>query len=249
MNTPAPGRVEPKGISVIIPTLKPASELDLLQASLRSELSPSDEVIVVQAVEDRVPAGLGNSFDHRRTPHGVKVLYSPRGRGIQLNRGVQASRGRLLLFLHSDSQLSRGFADPIRRVCADPRVGVGCFSLAFKPSNRTLDAIALWANLRTRLFKMPYGDQGLFCRREVWEKAGGFRKAYLMEDVDFVRTCRKIGRIELLPDRIFTSPRRYVTYGVWRASVMNHLTLLRYFLGEDDRSLYARYYGRNNSAP
>ncbi|MCU0572475.1 MAG: TIGR04283 family arsenosugar biosynthesis glycosyltransferase [Syntrophobacteraceae bacterium] len=242
MSTLASEGMERDCLSVIIPTLKPASELGLLLASLDSDLWPRDEVIVAQATE-----GAPEPIEIAGTAHRMRVVFSPRGRGIQLNRGVAASHGRLLLFLHSDSQLSGCFAGSIRRVCADPRVSLGCFSLAFRPSNGTLDAIALWANLRTRLFKMPYGDQGLFCRREVWEKAGGFRKAYLMEDVDFVRECRKIGRIHLLRDRVFTSPRRYVKYGFWRASVMNHLTLLRYFLGEDDRRLYARYYGQEGT--
>lgn len=242
MRTTAPEGMEPDCLSVIIPTLRPASELGPLLATLDSDLWPGDEVIVAQAAEgDPEPVEIAG------TAHPMRVVFSPRGRGIQLNRGVAASHGGLLLFLHSDSWLSGGFAGSIRRVCADSRVSLGCFSLAFRPSNRTLDAIALWANLRTRLFRMPYGDQGLFCRREVWEKAGGFRKGYLMEDVDFVRECRRIGCIHPLRDRIFTSPRRYVKYGFWRASLMNHLTLLRYFLGEDDRSLYERYYGQERA--
>lgn len=238
MNAPDSPGMERSRLSVIIPTLEPVRELAPLLASLDSNLGPCDEVIVVQA------AGiLPDPIDLSGRLHATKVIFSPPGRGIQLNRGVAASHGDLLLFLHSDSRLSNGFADSIRRVCADSAVSLGCFRLAFAPSTKALALIALWANLRTKLFHMPYGDQGLFCRREVWQKVGGFRKAYLMEDVDFVRGCRRVGRIHLLPDRIFTSPRRYVAQGVWRASVMNHLTLLRHFLGEDDRSLYLRYYG------
>ena len=241
MSILALGRMERDCLSVIIPTLKPAGELGLLLACLDSDLWPRDEVIVVQAgAEGREP------IDIAGTAHRMRVHFSPRGRGIQLNRGVAASHGDLLLFLHSDSRLSGCFAASIRRVCADPRVSLGCFSLAFRPSSKALDLIALWANLRTRHLRMPYGDQGLFCRREVWEKAGGFRKAYLMEDVDFVRECRKIGRIHLLRDLIHTSPTRYMNYGFLQASLMNHLTLLLYFLGEDDRRLYARYYGHDS---
>jgi rSAM/selenodomain-associated transferase 2 len=233
---------EGKGIdrlSVIIPTLKPVSELSPLLFSLDAALWAGDEVIVVQAVDSsRDPVELEGRMRRR-----MRVLFTPRGRGRQFNSGVAASRGSLLLFLHSDSQLKGDFSGSIRRVCADSRVSVGCFRLAFKPSNRTLDWIAAWANLRTRLLGMPYGDQGLFCRREIWERAGGFRKAFLMEDVDFVRQCSKLGRIHMLEERIYTSPRRYERYGVWTASLENHMTLLRYYLGVDDKVLYARYYG------
>jgi hypothetical protein len=227
---------------VIIPTLKPVSDLSVLLSSLDGELWVGDEVIVVQALDSP-----GAAMDIGGKRHPMKVLFSPRGRGRQLNRGVAASRGSLLLFLHSDSQLSEGFRDSIRRVCSDHRVSLGCFRLAFRPTNRAMNWIAAWANLRTRILRMPYGDQGLFCRRETWDGAGGCRKEFLLEDVDFVRHCRRLGRIQMLEDRLYTSPRRYMEYGIWRASFQNHVTLLRYYAGVDDRTLYVRYYGREGS--
>ncbi len=231
-------------LSVIIPALGPSRELSFLLASLDAGLGSRDEVVVVLASgEPR------DGFDIGGARHPVRVIFSPQGRGIQLNRGVGASRGELLWFLHVDSRLASGFAAAIRQVCSDSRVSLGCFCLAFHPSSPMLDCIARWARARTRWLGMPYGDQGLFCRRAIWEKAGGFRKPCLMEDVDFVRACRKLGRIQMLDQRIYTSPRRYLDRGIWRASLQNHVTLLRYHLGEDDRKLYARYYGRENTPP
>jgi len=228
-----------ESLSVIIPTLKPVSELSVLLYSLDGELWAGDEVIVVQGLDS--PCEPADIAGKRRHP--MKVFFSPRGRGRQLNRGVAASQGSLLLFLHSDSQLGEGFRESIQRVCSDHRVSLGCFGLAFRPTSRAMNWIAAWANLRTRILRMPYGDQGLFCRRETWERAGGFRKKYLLEDVDFVRHCRKLGRIHLLETRIFTSPRRYMEFGIWKASIQNHMTLLGYYLGVNDRVLYTRYYG------
>jgi hypothetical protein len=236
-----PGNGGDETLSVIIPTLKPASELSSLLSSLDGELWAGDEVIVVQALDSPwEPVAIAGKR------HPTKVWFSPRGRGRQLNCGVAASRGSLLLFLHSDSELSGGFRGSIGRVCSDPRVSLGCFRLAFRPTNRTMNWIAAWANLRTRILRTPYGDQGLFCRRDTWDQAGGFRKQFLLEDVDFVRQCRKLGRVHLLEDRLYTSPRRYMEYGIWRASIQNHMTLLRYCVGVDDRELYDRYYGHKS---
>jgi rSAM/selenodomain-associated transferase 2 len=222
---------------VIIPTLKPVADLGVLLSTLEGELWVGDEVIVVQAMD--LP---GTAVDIGGKRHPMKLVFSPRGRGRQLNSGAASSRGSLLLFLHSDSQLSEGFRESIRCVCSDHRVSLGCFRLAFRPTNRAMNWIAAWANLRTRALRMPYGDQGLFCRRETWERAGGFRREFLLEDVDFVRHCRKLGRIRMLEDPIFTSPRRYMEYGIWRASIQNHMTLLRYYIGVDDGALYREYY-------
>jgi hypothetical protein len=94
--------------------------------------------------------------------------------------------------------------------------------------------------------KLPYGDQGLFCRREIFEKARGFGKPYLMEDVDFVKRCRRLGEIAFLPQTVVTSPRRYLEKGVLKAALQNHLTMALYFLGVDNADLARLYYGRTS---
>jgi len=121
-------------------------------------------------------------------------------------------------------------------------MSLGCFRLGFRPSTPLMDIIAAGANLRTRYFKLPFGDQGLFCRREVFEKIGGFKKLYLMEDVEFVEECRRWGGLMILHETLFTSPRRYLTRGVIRAFLQNQVLMLLYRLGASDRLLYSLYY-------
>jgi hypothetical protein len=47
----------------------------------------------------------------------------------------------------------------------------------------------------------------------------------------------------MLPYRIETSPKRYMGKGILKASLLNHSTMLLYFLGASDRRLYSFYYG------
>jgi GT2 family glycosyltransferase len=97
------------------------------------------------------------------------------------------------------------------------------------------------------VFKLPYGDQGLFCRREVFERVGGFGRSYLMEDVDLVGKFRKMGQgrgaISILPAPVYSSSDRYLRKGILKASFLNHLTFLLAALGRDERILYRKYYG------
>ena len=164
-------------ISIIIPTVRPLVQLGpLLLRHLQQQIWPGDEILIITVTgDDDLPT-------HTRflevTPQ-IRCATALRGRGQQLNRGAELSRGNLLFFPHDDSIPPPNFAHAIRKLCARPEISLGCFSLAFSPSQRLLDGIARWANLRTRLFGLPYGDQGLFCRREVFEKAGGFKKLYL----------------------------------------------------------------------
>jgi hypothetical protein len=121
-------------------------------------------------------------------------------------------------------------------------MSLGCFGLRFTPSTPLLEIIAAGANLRTRYLRLPFGDQGIFCRREVFEKVGGFRNKHLMEDVEFVRECRSWGKLMILPDPVYTSPKRYLERGVVRAFIENQLLMLLYRLGASDASLYSLYY-------
>ena len=222
-------------LSVVIPMLSPPAPTNPLLKSLEDQLWPEDEVIVV--LPDDVAAEDACVSNGR-----MRILTAPRGRGSQLNRGAHAAVGDVLLFLHGDSSPPPNFPYAVRKIIEAPGMTLGCFQLSFSPSTPALRAIAGWANFRTRRMKLPYGDQGLFCRRTVYEALGGFQKSYLMEDVDFVRRCRTAGRLMILPDAIATSPRRYLEKGILRAAMENHLLFLAYHLGMDERRLYSLYY-------
>jgi uncharacterized protein len=232
------------GISVIVPTLEdPADLLPGLRPMIR-ELWPNDEMIVVHGTGSGEPKAPELALE---SP--VRVLSSRRGRGSQLNHGALHARGGVLLFLHDDTVLPAQFPYLVRRATLNPRMGLGCFHLRFARATRSLDLIAHWANVRTRVFGLPYGDQALFCRREAYDRVGGFHRRYLMEDVDFVKACRRLGKLTMLDEPVLTSPNRYLRKGVLRASLANHLTMLLYHLRVDEEWLYGHYYGRRESRP
>jgi hypothetical protein len=223
-------------ISLIIPTLTDPQKLSPLLDYLGNSIWPGDEIVLVQ----------GGAFQRMvlsRISPSVTVARTPRGRGIQQNAGAMLAGGTILFFLHDDTVPPFDFPYLIRRACLDERAALGCFRLAFLPSGRALELIAGWANLRTLLFKLPYGDQGLFCKRDFFEKAGGFRRRYLLEDVDLAGKMRKIGRISILPVKAYSSPDRYLRKGILKVSLLNHFIFLLGALGRDELALYRMYYG------
>jgi len=223
-------------LSIVIPTIGFGPHMKRTLAFLQNQIWPGDEIILAQG-------GMGVGPGIEETPDMIRHVSSPRGRGLQLNAGATAARGTLLFFLHDDSLPPAGFAHAIRRTCMDQAVGLGCFELQFFPTTPSLNLVAGWANFRSRRLRLPYGDQGLFCRREFFERVGGFRRPYLMEDVDFVTRCRRLGEVRVLPMEIRTSSERYLRKGVLRASMQNHMLMLLYLLGVDDGKLYRIYYG------
>lgn len=221
-------------LSIIIPTLSAPERLKSLLTRLEDRIWPGDEIILVQAGAPVTVRHLSASTLH---------AGAPKGRGIQQNAGAALASGDILFFLHDDTYPPSEFPYLIRRTCQREDVAIGCFRLAFSPSDRKLDSIAAWANLRTAVFRLPYGDQGLFCRRAVFEKAGGFWQEYLMEDVGLVRECRKSGRLAVLSSPVYTSPERYLRKGILRASIQNHTIMLLSMLGVDEKELCSLYYG------
>lgn len=224
-------------VSVVVPTTAPLPALRPWLETIQGLLWPGDTLCVAHGS----PAP---TRTETLREDGLLWVESPVGRGLQMNAGARRSPGRILWFLHDDCVPHFAAAYQVRTIARDERFALGCFRLAFSPTNRALRAIAAWANVRTQVFRLPYGDQGLFCRRETFEAVGGFRQPYLMEDVDFVRSCRRLGRLLVLPEVMVTSPRRYRAGGILKTSLRNHGTLLAHFLGVSNAVLYRRYYNR-----
>src|SRR5207244_4496252 len=99
-------------------------------------------------------------------------------------------------------------------------------------------------NWRARHCQFPYGDQGLFLRREIFDQLGGFPDLPVMEDYEFVRKLRRLGRIAIAPARTRTSGRRWQRLGVLRATLMNRAIILGYHFGISPSRLAAWYRGR-----
>ena len=220
-------------ISIIIPTRNAASRLGETLASVADV--PEVEVLLVD----------GGSSDETiaiACAYGVRVLVSEPGRGHQMNAGAAVAEGDILLFLHGDTVLPEGFAGLVRATMARPEVAGGAFRLAFELPKSALRLIAWGANFRSRWLQMPYGDQALFVRKELFTAMGGFPELPILEDVVLVRNLKRHGRIVTRPEAVVTSSQRWLQGGVWRQTLRNQRILLGFFLGVSFERL-AGWYG------
>lgn len=157
-------------------------------------------------------------------PQQVIWSHGPAGRGRQLNAGAALADGQWLWFLHADSELEPGAAQALLDWIASREQGLGYLDLRFMPDGPALTGLnAIGANLRSRWFGLPYGDQGLCVSRQEFLALGGFREDLERgEDLEFVVRARSIG---LRPSRIgagiHTSARRYREQG-WLATTVKH---------------------------
>jgi rSAM/selenodomain-associated transferase 2 len=169
----------------------------------------------------------------------------PVGRGAQMNAGAARATGGWLLFLHADSRMPAGWIEAFTRLAADPRLVGAWFRFGLETRAWQGRVIERLVALRVRLWQLPYGDQGLFVRRDVFETLGGFREWPLMEDLEFVRRLGRAGRVAELPLSLATSARRWERDGWFRRSARNLLLVVRYWFGMAPARL-ARWYGSNS---
>ena len=173
---------------------------------------------------------------------GVEVLLAEGEgpRGARLSAAAATACGDVLLFLHADTKLPAGWKALVETAVARG-ASSGAFRLAFDGGGARMAAVAFWANLRTALTRVPYGDQAPFVVREAYERLGGHRPWPLLEDVDLASRLKRAGRVVILRPKVRTSPRRYLEKGIVRTLLRNKWILLRYHLGTDPETL-ARLY-------
>ena len=219
-------------VSVIIPTLNEAACIGPTLANLGQD-SPA-EVIVADGGSEDATREIASRW--------ARVVDSPRGRAVQQNHGAAVASGDVLLFLHADCWPEPGWQAAVRSAVSRHGFVAGCFRMKIDGDRRLFRAIEHGGDLRVRWLGLPYGDQGIFLRRDTFHKLGGFPAVSFMEDLMFMRRVRHMGRVELLSHPIHISPRRWERGGVVRQSLRNWaLTVLAVWGGVHPDRL-ARFY-------
>lgn len=211
-------------ISIIIPTLNEAGRIEYWRELHTQVQGHSCEIILVDGGSSDQTVALARGL-------GFRVETCRPGRGAQLNYGAKVADGRILLFLHADTRMPAAFPGLILASLKNSRTLAGAFSLAIEQAGPALQCIARCATLRSRLFRLPYGDQALFIRRDDFWRLGGFPETPVMEDFLFIRRIRKKGGITILPQCVTTSARRWQRLGLLRTTLINQLMILGYYAG------------------
>lgn len=227
------GRRSGSKITVIVPVLNEEKHLERTLSAL--PLTENEELIVVDGGSADGTVSLARGFTD-------KVLLTRSGRGHQMNLGAEKAGGDILLFLHADCTLPEGGFGMIRQALKDDRVSAGAFDLSIEHPKLRFRIVELGANLRSRLTSIPYGDQGMFLRKKVFDLLGGFADVPLMEDIEFSSRLKRAGKIVFLRPAIRTLPRRWLDEGVIYTTLRDWSIALSYrFLRVPPRRLLKHY--------
>ncbi|MFY0692258.1 MAG: TIGR04283 family arsenosugar biosynthesis glycosyltransferase [Paracoccaceae bacterium] len=222
-------------LSIIIPTLNAA---DALPETLDCLLPGVAAGVIREVIVS--DGGSADATLEIADDAGAVIVRGAAGRGGQLRRGAALARADWLLFVHADTHLPPDWVGALAVHAQQHPGDAAAFRLKFRARGLAPRLVAGWANLRSRAFGLPYGDQGLLIPAAVYAETGGFPDQPLMEDVALARALR--GRLRLLPARVETGAERYLAGGWLRRGARNLWLLLRYLGGADPSDLAKAYH-------
>lgn len=223
-------------ISVVIPVLQEEALINDTIAGLEGMESDNTIEIIV------VDGGVGAETLKAMNSSAVKGIISEKGRGKQMNAGAQAARGDVIVFLHADTQLPEGGFKAISLAMETGRFVGGAFDLAIADGAPIFRMIERVASLRSRLTRIPYGDQAIFMKRDYFLEMGGYKDVPILEEVDLMRRVKKKGgRMCFLDKKVNTSSRRWRKEGIVACTSRNWAIMLLYLFGVTPERL-AKWY-------
>jgi rSAM/selenodomain-associated transferase 2 len=197
---------KPTCISAVIPALNESGSLIRCLESLQNRTALNEIIVADGGSIDGTPA--------LATRLGARVVESPKGRGLQIRKGVESASGGVIVILHADCAVKKGvFKRILKKLESDPDTVGGAVGMQFERNNPKTIVIAFLNNLRTFLTGISFGDQAQFFRTEALAASGGFPSMMLMEDVELSLRLKEVGRLVFLRKGILVSGRRWFDNG------------------------------------
>ena len=216
-------------LSIIVPVLNDAEPLRRLISDLgQGEM----EIVVVDGGSDDDTMSVASGAD--------QAVSAPRGRGTQMNAGVDVANGEWLWFVHADTRLPNGAVTALLDRLDTP--GWGFFAVRLDGESKAYRMIERTMSWRSAATGIATGDQGIFVHRELLAAVGGVPRQPLLEDVELCRRLRRLAKPRRVRERVIASSRRWERDGIARTIVLMWWLRFRYFVGVDPETLARQYY-------
>ena len=220
-------------ISVIIPAGNPSTLLEVIRERLAREKNEIEVLIVINTNQE------GSILP--RYPHEQILISSKKGRGFSFSKGLQSAKGKISIFLHSDTILPPNWNDIISSTLANSNTVGGAFSLSFDTDHIYLRLLIFLSDLFFKFTGELWGDRAIFFRTSLL-KEQEFLEVPIMEDIKLSNFLKKKGKVVMVKEKVITSSATFIKYGLLRHTYRIIKCRILYALGGDLSKIYNHYY-------
>jgi len=222
--------------SFIIPTLNESSTIADTLNVLLNVIDRDCEIIVVDGKSEDNTVEIVNSFSNV-----TLIKNCKRGRAVQMNRGAAEAKNEYLFFLHADTTVdSIGYAKLVNEVSKN-NLKWGWFSIKLNSPRFIFRILETLASYRTKIAHEPLGDHGIFVKKELFQKIGGYPEIPIMEDIELVKKLKNISRGKRIDHYVLTSVRRFERGGIFTTVFNISMIRIAYYFGKSPDTLSSWY--------
>ena len=221
-------------LSIIIPTLNEADQIEQHLSKLQILRQYGHEVIVVD----------GGSIDDTVSlisPLCDQVCQSQQSRSIQMNCGAGVATGECFVFLHADTELPDNILEYFSNM-NNIEGKWGRFDIRLSGSNWLFRVIETCMNSRSNFTGIVTGDQVMFVGKELFDRVGGYPEIALMEDIAISNLLINFSKPIRIREKVISSSRRWEKNGIVKTMIKMWVLRLLYFFHYDTNKL-AKLYG------
>jgi glycosyltransferase A (GT-A) superfamily protein (DUF2064 family) len=184
-------------VSVIIPVGHKDQDFKVIDQI--KEKFESFEIIVAASYQNNEAKNLEEKVDQFLSIHNST-------RAKALNAGAEIAKNEMLWFLHLDSNIS--LIDNLDFEKVDDQK-INTFLLKFDDEKLKYNSVG--ANLRTKYFKLPFGDQSFIINRRLFNFIGEFTESVDKgEDHEFIWKAKTVGvQVNIISNYILSSSIKY----------------------------------------
>ena len=212
-------------VSLLVPVLDEERALPVLVDALARLDPPPREILLVDGGSSDASVAIAKEA-------GWRILECEKGRALQINRGVEQAEGELVCVVHADTLPPGDMVRIIEDTLADRKVALASFTPVIRGPNKIRWGTTLhnWAKTwyaplltRPHLFmrglRLLFGDHAMFFRRADFMRVGGCTPGDVaMEEADLCVKFAKLGKVKMVPQRVYTSDRRIAAWGPLKAN-------------------------------